>query len=206
MYIILKGVKIVIVHSQTHEQLSVQNPFGSNVSGDPHAVCCIQEKDLLLVAFSSGDIGILALSQNQFNLTALHSAFEYEIISSIGRKGTHLFSLGVEGHFLCMEVVTVDESTNDLWCGCNNNTIVVMSLSSLSVERTPVISQTIRNVSGSAHISCKILQLKIVDTLNLQLVCALLDVGVVVCYDAVLKDCLKRIPTSTGKHINQLDT
>ena len=205
----LKGIKIVIVHSQSHEHLSTdQNPFNSSstVTGDPCAVCCIEEMNLIFVAFTSGDIGILSLPENQFNLTALQSSFEYEIISSIGRRGTYLCSLGVESHFLCMEVVATDESTNELWCGCNNNTIVILSLQSLSVERIPVVSQTIRNVSGSPHISCKILQLKMVNTLNLQLVCVLLDGGIIVCYDATLKDCLKRIPTSTGKHANCAQT
>ena len=188
----------MIVHSQTHEQLTVdQNPFNT-VAGNPCAICCIPDVNLLFVAFTSGDIGIVSLPENQFNLTELNSSFEYEIISSIGKRGTHLCSLGIEGHFLCMEVVTIDENTNDIWCGCNDNTIVILSLQSLSVVKTPKVAQTIRNISGSAHISCKVLQLKMINTLNLQLVCALLDVGVVVCYDAGLKDCLKRIPAPTG--------
>ena len=77
--------------------------------------------------------------------------------------------------------------------------IVILLLKSLSIVKTPKITQTIRDVSGSAHVSYKVVQLKMVDTLNLQLVCALLDVGVVVCYDAGLKDCLKRIPCSTHR-------
>ena len=206
VYIILEGVTIVIVHSQTHEQLTMdRNPFNT-VAGSPCATCCIQDMNLLLVAFSSGNIGILSLPENQFNLTELNSSFEYEIISSIGKRGSDLYSLGIEGHFVCMEVVTVDENTNDMWCGCNDNTIVILSLQSLSVVKTPKVAQTIRNVSGSAHVSCKVLQLKTVNTLNLQLVCTLLDVGVVVCYDAGLKDCLKRIPSPTGKHACNLYT
>ena len=194
MYIILKGIKIVMVHSQTHKELKVNHyPFDSTVTGDPSAICCIQEKSLLLVAFSCGDIGILSLSQNQFNLTALRLAFEYD---SIEKKSTQSYSRGVEGHVLCMEVVTVDKSTKDLWCGCNNNTIVILFLQSLSVEGTPMMSHTIYNVCGSAYTSCKVLQLKMINT---QLVVALLDVGIVVCYNAVFKKCLKSISTSTGK-------
>ena len=197
----MEGVKIVIVHSQTLEQLSVdENPFNTAVTGNPCSICCIQELNLLIIAFTSGDIGILLLPQNKFNLMESRSSFVYEVIFSTGRRNTHLYSLGVKGHFLCMEAVTIDENTNELWCGCNDNTIVILSLESLSAEKAPVISQTIRNVSGSAHISCKVLQLKMIETLNLQLVCALLDVGIVVCYDVALKDCLKKIPASTGKH------
>ena len=200
VYIILKGIKVVIVHSQSHKHLSIdQNPFDCTETGDPRAVCYIQAMGLLLVSFASGNIGFLSLPQNQFNLADIHTSFQFEIISLIGGRGTHLCSLGVKGYFLCMEVVTVDESTNDLWCGCNNNTIVILPLSSLSVERTPVISQTIRNVSGSVNTSCKVLQLKMVDTRNLQVVCALLDIGMIVCYDVVIKDCLRRIPAPTGK-------
>ena len=189
----------MIVHSQTHEQLTMDhNPFNNTVTGDPCAVCCIQDMNLLFVAFTSGDIGILSLPQNQFNLTELNSSFEYEIISSIEKRGTHLCSLGIEGSFLCMETVSTEENSTEIWCGCNNNTIVILSLQSPSVERTPKVTQTITNVSGSAHISCKVLQLKMVNTLNLQLVCALLDVGAVVCYDASLNDCLQRVPAATG--------
>ena len=194
MCIVVEGVNIAIVHSQTFEQLTIDhNPFNSTVTGDPCAVYCIQEMSLLLVAFTGGDIGVLSLPQNQFNF---HS---YEIISSVGGRDIKLCSLGIEGHFISMEMVTIDESTNkELWCGCENNTIVILLLSSLSVEKTPAVSQTIRNVSGAAHIPCKVLQLKVVNTFNIQLVCALLDTGTVVCYDTALKDCLKRIPTSTG--------
>ena len=202
MYIILKGVKVVVVHSHTHEHLSIdQNPFNSTVTGGPYAVCFIQNMGLLLVAFTSGSIGVLSLPQNQFNSADIQTSFQYEILSSIGGKGAHLCSLDVKGYFLCMEAVTVDASTNELWCGCNNNTIVILSLPSLSVGSTPVISQTIRNVSGSVNTSCKVLQLEMVDTHNLHTVCALLDVGIIVCYDAVVKDCLRRIQTPTGKQI-----
>ena len=190
----------MIVHALTHKQLTVyQNPFNT-VAGNPCASCCIQDMNLLLVAFTSGDVGVLSLPENQFNLTELNSSFEYEILASIGKRDTHLCSFGIEGHFLSMEVVIVDENTSDIWCGCDNNTIVILSLKSLSVVKTLKIIQTFKNVSGSAHVSCKVLQLKMVNTLNIQIVCALLDVGVVVCYDADLKDCLKRIPTPTGKH------
>lgn len=188
VYIILEGVKIALVHSQTYEQLIVdQNPFNTTVTGNPSAICCIQEMSLLLVAFTSGDIGTFSLQQSQF---------DFHSVTSIGSRGTHLYSLGIEGHFVCMEVMSMDESTNELWCGCNNNTIVI--LKSLSVEKSPVVSQTIKNISGPALTSCSVLQLRMVNVLNLQLVCALLDIGIVVCYDAALKDCLKRIQTSTG--------
>ena len=116
------------------------------------------------------------------------------------RRSAHFRSLGVEGHFTCMEVVTIDESKTELWCGCDNNTIITLSLKSVLMKTTPKDHQTIKNVSGSAH--GRVLQLKMVKCLNLQLVYTLLDTGTVVCYDAVLKDCLKRIPTSTGKHCN----
>ena len=190
----------MIVHALTHEQLTVYQNLFNTVAGNPCATCCIQDMNLLFVAFTSGDVGVLSLPENKFNLTELNSSFEYEIISSIGKRDIQLCSLGIKGHFLSMEVVAVDENINDIWCGCDNNTIVVLSLKSLSVVKTPKITQTIRDVSGSAHVSCKVLQLKMVNTLNLQLVCALLDVGVVVCYDAGLKDCLKRIPAPTGKY------
>lgn len=202
VFIILEGVKIAIVHSQTFEQLTVdQNPFNSTVTGNPSAFCCIQEMSLLLVAFTSGNIGVLSLPQNQYNI---YSSFQFEILYSADNKSTYLHSsvhpLDIKGYFVCMEEVTIDESTNELWCGCNNNTIVILeSLKSLA----PFVSYTIKNVSGSTHIPCKVLQLKMVNTLNLQFVCALLDVdvGIVVWYDAVSKNQIKKIALSTGKHV-----
>ena len=201
MYLVLEGTKVVTVNSQIHEQLNVDhNPFNNTSTVNPCAVCCVQDMNLLLVALTSGDIGIVSFPHNQFDSLEIDSSFEYAIISSIGRRSTRLCSLGIESHILCMEMVTIDENNIDIWCGCSNNTIAVLSLQSLSTEETPKITQIIRNVSGSAHVSCKVLQLKTVNLLNLQLVCALLDIGVVVCYDTGLKDCLKRMPAPTGKH------
>ena len=195
VYIILEGVKVVIMHSQTHEQFTMDHNPLNIVAGNPCATCCIQDMNLLLVAFSSGDIGILSLPQNQFSSMEISSAIRY---GSIERKYAQLCYLGVKGYFLCMEVITVDESTNDIWCGCNNNTIVVLSL---TAEKTLVVSQTIKNVSGSAEMPCKVQQLKTVKMLNIQLVCCLLDNGSIVCYDAGSKECLKRISACTGKLI-----
>ena len=198
MYIVLEGVKIVTVHSQTHERLTMDCNLFNTMTGNPCATCCIQDMNLLLVAFTRGNIGILRpFPQNQFSSMEISSSFQYGIISSIERKcpQAQLCCLGIKGHFLCMEVITTDESTNDIWCGCNNNTIVVLSL---TAEKTLVVSQTIKNASGSAKMSCKVLQLKMVKTLDLQLVCGLLDNGSIVCYDAGSKDCLNRISAYTG--------
>ena len=191
VYIILEGATIVIVHALTHEQLAIdRNPL--NIAArNPCAICCCQDMKLLLVAFTSGVIRTLSCSQNQGSMET--SSFRYEIISAIERKW-----------FLCMEVITIDENTNEIWCGCNNNAIVILSL---MAEKTPAISQTIKNISGSDKMSCKVLQLKIFRILDLhdQLVCGLLDNGSIVCYNAGSKVCLKRISADsayTGKHTN----
>ena len=178
----------MIVHALTHEQLAIDhNPF--NIAArNPCAICCIQHMNLLLVAFTSGVIRTLSCSRNQFGSMEISSSFQYEIISAIERKCI----------FLCMEVITI-ENTNEIWCGCNNNAIVILSL---MAEKTPAVSQTIKNISGSDKMSCKVLQLKIFGTLDLQLACGLLDNGSIVCYNAGSKVCLKRISDSayTGKH------
>lgn len=182
VYIILQGIKIAVVNSQTFKQ--DRNPFNSTVTGSSTAICCIQDPNLIVLAFSSGEIEILSHSQNQLNLT-----------TNLGKR-TCPVCFEMKVYFLCMEVV---KNTKELWCGCNNNSIVVLHLNSLIAGDSLIVSQTFENVSGLVDTSCKVLQLKMVDKPNSVLVCALLEYGTVTCYDAVSKTFFKRVSiTPTG--------
>ena len=193
----------MMVHSQTYVKLNVdQNTFSDITTRNPCGVCYIQNMNRLLVAFTNGDIGIVSVPENQFNLMAVESSFQYGIISSTERRQAQMFHLGVKSHFICMEVVAIDESANDIWCGSHNNTIVILSLS--AAQLAPVVSQTIKQVSGSVHVPCEVVQLKMIKTLHRELVCGLLNIGNIVCYDAGSKVLLKRVSAYRGKHTNSL--
>lgn len=191
------------IHSQTFEQLDmVDNPFSTAITSDLCAACYIDKLHVLLVAFKCGNIGILRLPHNGFNLTELTSQFQYEVISSIGKKCAQVHHLNIDCHFICMEQVVVNGDTDELWFGCDNDTIVTLPLEVLMTESTPEVHSPIRNVSGNSNCPCKVVQLKSVEMFRRQLVYALLDVGMVVCYDVSVAvqnwQCLKQIPIPKG--------
>jgi len=176
------------------------NPFNTTITEDLCSVCYIEKLHVLLMAFADGSIGVFPLSHsNGFNLTELTSQFQYEVISSIG---AYIHRLNIDCHFICMEQVAINGDTDELWFGCDNGTIATLPLQVLVTEATPEVRLLIRNVSGNSNCPCKVIQLKSVEVFKRQLVYALLDVGVVVCYDvsvAVLNwQCLKQIPIPIG--------
>lgn len=202
VYVIQEGMIIDVVHSQSYSHLqTIENPFTDVPAGDlsPCSVSYIQTLNILLVLFINGHIGTLSLPGDSFDFTELTSEFQYQVISSVGRKGAQLYSVGVDRHFLSMEIVASNDSDNDchVWCGCDNS-IIIISLKSL-VAKGNLVSHTISNISDK---SCKVVQLKSVNAFHLQLVCVLLDIGCIVCYDADTRDCLSHIPVSTGNHID----
>ena len=202
VYVIQEGMIIDVVHSQSYTHLqTIENPFTDVPTGDlsPCNVSYIHTLNILLVLFTNGYIGTLSLPGDSFDFTELTSEFQYQVISSVGRKGTQLYSVGTDHHFLSMEIVVSNDSENDchVWCGCDNS-IIIISLKSLVAEGS-LVSHTISNISDK---SCKVVQLNSVNTFHLQLVCVLLDIGCIVCYDADTRDCLSHIPASTGNHID----
>jgi len=203
VYVILEGLKVATIHCQTFEQLDMtDNPFNTTITEDLCSVCYVEKLHALLMVFAGGSIGVFPLPHsNGFNLTELTSQFQYRVISSIGKKGAHMHYLNVNCHFLCMEQVTVNGDTDKLWFGCDNDTIITLPLKVLVTEATPEIWSPIRNISGNSD--CKVIQLKSVEVFKRQLVYALLDVGVVMCYDVSVAvqdwQCLKQIPIPTGE-------
>lgn len=204
VYIIQEGMTIDIVHAQSYVHLqSIESPFTGGAShGDliPCEVSYIQSLNILLVLFKNGHIGTLSLPSNSLELTEVTSGFQYQVISCITKKDVKLLLLGIDRHFLCMELVTSNDKDNEkceVWCGCDNSSIIITSLKSLVGEES-LQSHTISNIADSA---CKVIQLKTVSTFYLQVVCALLDIGNIYCYDADTRDCLTCIPASTGNQI-----
>jgi len=178
------------------------NPFNTANTEDLCSVCYVEKLHVLLMAIADGSIGVFPLPHNGFNLTELTSQFQYEVISSIGKKGAYIHHLNVDCHFICMEHITINGDTDELWFGCDNDTIITMPLQVLVTEVTPEVRSPIRNVSGNHYCPCKVIQLKSVEVFKRQLVYALLDVGVVVCYDVSVAvqnwQCLKQIPIPIG--------